>query len=110
LHATKGPPVDVLLSCPSQTSAGTLRIVNKAADAGDLEEVWVDDGSANPSFDTIFQNQNIDKSVSPNGDHFTIQVSSVFDANRLATIELFTEEFGPSVCKAKAHVIYTFAS
>jgi hypothetical protein len=109
-HATKGSPVDVLLSCPSQTSAGTLRIVNKAADFGDLEEVWVDDGSANPSFDTIGQNQNIDKSVSPNGDHFTIQVSSIFDANRLATIELFTEGFGPSVCKAKAHVIYTFAS
>jgi hypothetical protein len=40
----------------------------------------------------------------------TIHVASVFNANRLATIELFTEQFGPSVCVAKAHVIYTFAS
>jgi hypothetical protein len=109
-HATKGPPVDVLLSCPSQTGAGTLRIVNKTQEFGDSQRVWVDDGSANPSFDTLGQNQTIDKSVSPNGDHFTIQVASVFNANRLATIELFTEQFGPSVCEADAHVIYTFAS
>lgn len=109
-HATKGPPVNVLLSCPSQTGAGTLRIVNNSADFGDSQRVWVDDGSANPSFNTLGQNQSVDKSVSPNGDHFTIQVSSVFNANRLATIELFTEQFGPSVCVAKAHVIYTFGS
>jgi hypothetical protein len=29
------------------------------------------------------------------------------EANRAATIELFTEKFGPSVCVADAHVIYT---
>lgn len=109
-HAAKGPPVDVLLSCPSQTSAGTLRIVNNTTDFGDSQRVWVDNGSANPSFDTLGQNQSIDKSVSPSGDHFTIQVASVFNANRMATMELFTEAFGPSVCVAKAHVIYTFAS
>lgn len=109
-HASKGPPVDVLLSCPSQSSAGTLRIVNKTANFGDSQRVWVDDGSANPSFDTLGQNQSVDKSVSPTGDHFTIQVASVFNANRLATIELFTEQFGPSVCVAKAHVIYTFTA
>ena len=109
-HAPKGPPVDVLLSCPSQTSAGTLRIINNTQEFGDSQRVWVDDGSANPSFDTLGQNQTIDKSVSPGGDHFTIQVASVFNANRLANIELFTEQFGPSVCVAKAHVIYTFAS
>ena len=110
LHTPKGPPVDVLLSCPSQTGAGTLRIINKTQEFGDSQRVWVDDGSANPSFDTLGQNQSIDKSVSPNGDHFTIQVASVFNANRLATIELFTEQFGPSVCVAKAHVIYTFTA
>ena len=109
-HATQGPPVDVLLSCPSQTSAGTLRIINKTTDFGDSQRVWVDDGSTNPSFDTLGQNQSIDKSVSASGDHFTIQVTSVFNANRMATMELFTEQFGPSVCEADAHVIYTFAS
>jgi hypothetical protein len=109
-HASKGPPVDVLLSCPSQTSAGTLRIVNNTNNFGDLQEVWVDDGAANPSFDTLSQNQTVDKAVSPNGDHFTIEVTSVFNTNRMATIELFTEKFGPSVCVAKAHVIYTFSS
>ena len=70
--------------------------------------MWVDDGSANPSFNTLGQNQFIEKSVSPNGDHLTVQVASVFNANRMATIELFTEKFGPSVCGADAHVIYTF--
>jgi hypothetical protein len=109
-HAPEGPPVDVLLSCPSQTGSGTLRIVNNATQFGDSQRVWVDDGSANPSFNTLGQNQSVEKSVSPNGDHFTIQVASVFNANRMATIELFTEQFGPSVCVAKAHVIYTFAS
>jgi hypothetical protein len=108
-HATKGTPVDVLLSCPSQTGAGTLRIVNNTPNFGDSQRVWVDDGSANPSFNTLGQNQSIDKTVSPSGDHFTIQVASIFNANRMATIELFTEQFGPSVCVAKSHVIYTFA-
>jgi hypothetical protein len=70
----------------------------------------VDDGSTSPSFDTLGQNQGITKSVSPSGDHFTIQVASVFNTNRMATMELFTEQFGPSVCVAHAHVIYTFAS
>jgi hypothetical protein len=70
--------------------------------------VWVDDGSTNPSFDTLGQNQTITKSVSSSGDHITIQVASVFNSNRMATIELFTEQFGPSVCEADAHVIYTF--
>jgi FlaG/FlaF family flagellin (archaellin) len=109
-HAPEGPPVDVLLSCPSQTGSGTLRIVNNTADFGDSQRVWVDDGSANPSFNTLGQNQSVEKTVSPNGDHFTIKVASVFNANRMSTIELFTEQFGPSVCVAKAHVIYTFAS
>ena len=109
-HAPEGPPVDVLLSCPTQTGSGTLRIVNNAAQFGDSQRVWVDDGSANPSFATLGQNQSVDKSVSPNGDHFTIQVSNVFNTNRMATMELFTEQFGPSVCVAKAHVIYTFVS
>jgi hypothetical protein len=109
-HAPNGPPVDVLLSCPSQTGSGTLRIVNNTAEFGDSQRVWVDDGSANPSFNTLGQNQSVEKSVSPSGDHLTIQVSSVFNANRMATIELFTEQFGPSVCVAKAHVIYTFGS
>jgi hypothetical protein len=76
-HATKGPPVNVLLSCPSQTGSGTIRIVNNTADFGDSQRVWVDDGSANHSFNTLGQNQSVDKSVSPNGDHFTIQVASV---------------------------------
>lgn len=109
-HAPEGPPVDVLLSCPSQTSAGTLRIVNNTSEFGDSQRVWVDDGSANPSFNTLGQDQFIDRSVSQTGDHFTIQVASVFNSNRMATMELFTEQFGPSVCVAKAHVIYTFAS
>ena len=108
-HAPEGPPVDVLLSCPTQTGAGTLRIVNDAAQFGDSQRVWVDDGSVNPSFNTLGQGDSITKSVSPNGDHFTIQVANVFNSNRMATIELFTEQFGPSVCVAKAHVIYTFA-
>jgi hypothetical protein len=108
-HAPKGPPVDVRLSCPSQTGTGTLEVKNNTNEFGDLQEVWVDDGSANPSFDTLSQNQSITKTVSPSGDHFTIQVTSVFNSNRMATIELFTEKFGPSVCVAKAHVIYTFA-
>jgi hypothetical protein len=109
-HAPQGPPVDVLLSCPSQTGNGTLQIVNKTNDFGDSQNVWVDDGSANPSFDILGQNQNITKSVSPNGDHFAIEVTSVFGTNRAATIELFTEKFGPSVCGAQAHVVYTFGS
>ncbi len=109
-HASEGPPVDVRLSCPSQTGTGTLKLRNNTNNFGDSQRVWVDDGSANPSFDTLGQNQTITKSVSPNGDHFTIQVASVFNTNRMATIELFTEQFGPSVCVAKAHVIYTFAS
>jgi len=109
-HATSGPPVDVLLSCPSQTGVGTLRIINNTSTFGDSQGVWVDDGSANPSFDFLGQNQSIDKTVSPSGDHFTIQVASAFGTNRMATMELFTERFGPSVCEANAHVIYTFAS
>jgi hypothetical protein len=108
-HAAQGPPVDVRLSCPTQTGTGTLQIVNNTQEFGDSQRVWVDDGSANPSFNTLGQNQTITKTVSPNGDHFTIQVASVFNANRMATIELFTEQFGPSVCAAKAHVIYTFS-
>ena len=108
-HAPEGPPVDVLLSCPTQTGSGTLRIVNNAANFGDSQRVWVDDGSANPSFNTLGQDQSVDKTVSPNGDHFTIQVANVFPPNRMATMELFTEQFGPSVCVAKAHVIYTFS-
>jgi len=107
-HAAQGPPVDVLLSCPSQTGTGMLQIVNDTNDFGDPQNVWVDDGSANPSFDILSQDQSITKSVSPNGDHFTIEVTSIFNANRAATIELFTEKFGPSVCVADAHVIYTF--
>ena len=102
--------MDVLLSCPTQTGAGTLRIVNNTSSFGDSQRVWVDDGSSNPSFTTLGQNQFVDKTVLPNGDHFTIQVANVFNANRMATIELFTEQFGPSVCGAKAHVIYTFGS
>jgi hypothetical protein len=109
-HATEGPPVDVLLSCPGQMSAGTLRIINNTTEFGDSQRVWVDDGSANPSFNTLGQNQSIDKTVSFSGDHFTIQVASVFNTNRMATMELFTEQFGPSVGEADAHVIYTFAS
>jgi hypothetical protein len=109
-HAPEGPPVDVRLSCPTQTGTGTLEIKNNTPNFGDSQRVWVDDGSANPSFNTLGQNQTITKSVSSNGDHFTIQVASVFNANRMATIELFTEQFGPSVCVAKAHVIYTFGS
>jgi hypothetical protein len=109
-HAPEGPPVDVRLSCPTQTGTGTLEIRNNTPNFGDSQRVWVDDGSANPSFNTLGQNQTITKSVSSNGDHFTIQVASVFNANRMATIELFTEQFGPSVCVAKAHVIYTFGS
>ena len=109
-HAPEGPPVDVSLSCPTQTGTGTLEIGNNTPNFGDSQRVWVDDGSANPSFTTLGQNQTITKSVSPNGDHFTIQVASIFNANRMATIELFTEQFGPSVCAAKAHVIYTFGS
>ena len=91
-------------------SAGTLRIINNTTEFGDSQRVWVDDGSANPSFNTLGQNQSIDKTVSFSGDHFTIQVASVFNTNRMATMELFTEQFGPSVCEADAHVIYTFAS
>jgi len=109
-HAPEGPPVDASLSCPTQTGTGTLEIRNNTPNFGDSQRVWVDDGSANPSFTTLGQNQTITKSVSPNGDHFTIQVASIFNANRMATIELFTEQFGPSVCAAKAHVIYTFGS
>jgi hypothetical protein len=109
-HAPESPPVDVRLSCPTQTGTGTLEIRNNTPNFGDSQRVWVDDGSANPSFNTLGQNQTITKSVSSNGDHFTIQVASVFNANRMATIELFTEQFGPSVCVAKAHVIYTFGS
>jgi hypothetical protein len=109
-HAPEGPPVDVRLSCPTQTGTGTLEIKNNTPNFRDSQRVWVDDGSANPSFNTLGQNQTITRSVSSNGDHFTIQVASVFNANRMATIELFTEQFGPSVCVAKAHVIYTFGS
>jgi hypothetical protein len=109
-HAPEGPPVDVRLSCPTQTGTGTLEIKNNTPNFGDSQRVWVDDGSANPSFNTLGQNQTITKTVSPNGDHFTIQVANVFNANRMATMELFTEQFGPSVCVAKAHVIYTFGS
>jgi ABC-type antimicrobial peptide transport system permease subunit len=108
-HAPEGPPVDVLLSCPSQASAGTLRIVNNTTEFGDSQRVWVDDDSANPSFNTLGQNGSTEKTVSPTGDHFTIQVKSVFGTNRMATMDLFTEQFGPSVCSADAHVIYTFA-
>jgi hypothetical protein len=109
-HAAEGPPVEVRLSCPSQTSAGTIEIKNNTTDSSDSQRVWVDDGSANPSFDTLGQNQSITKSVSPSVDHFTIQVTNVFTTNRMATIDLFTEQFGPSVCQADAHVIYTYAS
>jgi hypothetical protein len=49
-------------------------------DFGDSRRVWVDNGSANPSLDTLRQNQSIEESVSPSGDHFTIQVASVFNA------------------------------
>jgi hypothetical protein len=110
-HAPEGPPVDVSLSCPpeGQTGPGTLQIKNNTPDFGDSQRVWVDDGSANPSFDNLGQNQSITKSVSPSGDHFTIQVKSVFNTNRMATMELFTESFGPSICGAEGHVTYTFA-
>ena len=107
-HAPEGPPVDVLLSCPIQTGAGTLRVANDAQEFGDSQLVWVDDGYANPSFDTLGQNQTVDKSVSPNGDHFSIQLANVFGAKRMATIEVFTEKFGPAVCEAETHAIYTF--
>ena len=70
--------------------------------------MWVDDGSANPSFYSLQHNERITKSVSPNADHFTLEVTSVFNPNRAATMELFTESFGPSVCGADAHVFYTF--
>ena len=106
-HAPEGPPVDVSLGCPpsNQTGPGTLEIKNNTNEFGGLQRVWVDDGSANPSFDSLQQNQSITKSVSPNGDHFTIEVTSVFNPNGAATMELFTESFGPSVCGADAHVI-----
>ena len=106
-HAPEGPPVDVLLSCSSETSNGTLRIVNKTTERGDLQEVWVDDGSANPTYEILSQNNSIDKSVVPGSDHFTIKVASIFSGNRMATIDLFTKH-GTTGCSGMAHVIYTF--
>jgi hypothetical protein len=107
-HAPEGPPVDVLLSCPTdQATNGTLRIINKTTEFGDSQDVWVDDGSANPTFDTLSQNEFIDKVVVAGGDHFTIKVASVFSPNRMATIDLFTKHLLTG-CQGKAHVIYTF--
>ena len=94
-HASQGPPVDVLLNCPSLTSNGTLRI-NNTNDFGDSQDVWVDNGSANPTFDILGQNQRINKTVQFGGDHFALAVASVFNANRMATIELLRRSLIPA--------------
>jgi hypothetical protein len=91
------------LACPA-TRKGAQEMLRKAAS----KVAWVG-RTASMVFGLALVVGAVTAAFGTDGDHFTIQVASIFDTNRMATIELFTEKFGPSVCGAEAHVIYTFA-